>query len=446
MYGGVGIMTPKGSGTNGYVQRNLSFLPRQRLDFQAQIGQSFKSMTGENAIKVRKANNELLIHEQKRKVENELLKLEDELLSAGMPESEVQAAVGRERKHMLRAVEDGALRYDSELEKASSHQQALEKEKELFRFEKAVGIDTRGRVVGAAFDQELQAQLKLERMQQKAEQEQARLEAQKKAEKAQKRAEELRKKAEKAKKKAEAKLEKLKAKQEKQRVKEEQKAAKLKEELHEAADAAVKAEEEEELKKPKPKQDLRVKKEVKEDTREERQRDARGRSDSRDARYRGGRDRSYSRERGQREERREDRGERRDRRDREPRAPARELRRGRSESSCSSSEGSSSDSSSGSESSAKPRARKDRDRGQTARNAETHCPHALSKQKCWLKQELWIPGRCQRQRGGWERMFDVNRKQECVLLYCAVAGRQRGSQEEKGGRCPSTCKEAEIRG
>ena len=91
------------------------------------------------------------------------------------------------------------------------------------------------------------------------------------------------------------------------------------------------------------------------------------------------------------------------------------------------------------ESSAKPLARKDRDRGQTARNAETHCPHALSKQKCWLKQELWIPGRCQRQRGGWERMFDVNRKQECVLLYCAVAGRQRGSQEEKGGHLQGVC-------
>eukprot|EP00434_Breviolum_minutum_P002596 symbB.v1.2.002293.t1/scaffold107.1/size327550/9 len=253
MYGGVGIMTPKGSGTNGYVQRNLSFLPRQRLDFKAQIGQSFKSMTGENAMKVRKANNELLIHEQKRKVENELLKLEDELLSAGMPEAEVQAAVNRERKHMLKAVEDGALRYDSELEKASSHQQALDKEKELLKFEKAVGIDTRSRVVGAAFDQELQAQLKLERMQQKAEQEQARLEAQKKAEKAQKRAEELRKKAEKAKKKAEAKLEKLKAKQEKQRVKEEEKAAKLKEELQEAA---VKDEDP-----PKPSKPMRVKKE-----------------------------------------------------------------------------------------------------------------------------------------------------------------------------------------
>jgi len=245
MYNGIGIMTPKGSGTNGYVQRNLSFLPRQRLDFKAQIGQSFKSMTGEGAIKVRKANVELLLHEQKRKVENELIKLEDELTEAGMPEAEVQAAIERERKHMLKAVETGSLRYDSELEKKDSHHQAMEKEKELYKFEKAVGIDTRSRVVGQAFDQELQAQLKLERMQQKAEQEQMRLEAQKKAEKAQERAEKLRKKAEKAKLKAEKKLEKLRAKQEKQRVKEEEKAAKLKEELK---DAAVK--EEEEVKEP----------------------------------------------------------------------------------------------------------------------------------------------------------------------------------------------------
>ena len=96
-------------------------------------------MTGENAMKVRKANNELLVHEQKRKVENELLKLEerlealeiviaslkgllygistrlghdhacflqqDELLSAGMPESEVQPRTesrnGSEKGHAM---------------------------------------------------------------------------------------------------------------------------------------------------------------------------------------------------------------------------------------------------------------------------------------------------------------------------------------------------------
>lgn len=111
MYNGIGIMTPKGSGTNGYVQRNLANIPRQRLDFKAALGQSFKSMTGDSAMKVRKANHELLLHEQKRKVENELIKLEDELRDAGMPEEEILTNIDRERKHMLKAVEEGSLRY-----------------------------------------------------------------------------------------------------------------------------------------------------------------------------------------------------------------------------------------------------------------------------------------------------------------------------------------------
>merc|ERR1712039_791468 len=138
--------------------------------------------------------------------------------------------MGRERAQMLRAVEDGSLRYDSELEKKDSHQLALEKERELARFEKALMIDKRGHVTGQAFDQELQASMKLERMAARAEQEKQRLLAAKKAEKAQKKAEKLRAKAEKAKKKAEAKLEKLKVKQEKKRIKEEQAAGGIKEE------------------------------------------------------------------------------------------------------------------------------------------------------------------------------------------------------------------------
>merc|ERR1712217_333353 len=133
--------------------------------------------------------------------------------------------IDRERMQMMRAVEDGVLRYDSELEKKDSHQLALEKERELARFEKALHIDKNAHVSGQAFDQELQASMKLERMAARAEQEKQRLLAAKKAEKAQKKAEKLRAKAEKAKKKAEEKLEKLKAKQEKKRIKEEQKGA-----------------------------------------------------------------------------------------------------------------------------------------------------------------------------------------------------------------------------
>merc|ERR1712139_727734 len=112
---------------------------------------------------------------------------------------------------------------ESEIDKKDSHQLALEKERELARFEKALRIDRNSHVDGQAFDQEMQAKLKIDRMKQRAEQEQAKLIAAQKAEKAQKKAEKLREKAEKAKKKAEDKLKKLKEKQEKKRVKKESK-------------------------------------------------------------------------------------------------------------------------------------------------------------------------------------------------------------------------------
>merc|ERR1712048_542337 len=176
----------------------------------------------------KEANPELLLHEQKRKVEIDLLKLEDELRTAGMGDKEIQENLSRERDQMMRAVQDGSLRYDSELEKKDSHQLAVEKERELARFEKALRIDKGAHVMGQAFDQDLQEKLKLDRMAERAEQEQAKLEAAKKAEKAQKKAEKLREKAEKAKKKAEDKLKKLKEKQEKKRQKKKKKKKKKK--------------------------------------------------------------------------------------------------------------------------------------------------------------------------------------------------------------------------
>ena len=53
---------------------------------------------------------------------------------------------------MLSAVTDGALRYDSEIGRRSSHQLALEKEKELDKFQKALQIDRSAHVHGQAFD------------------------------------------------------------------------------------------------------------------------------------------------------------------------------------------------------------------------------------------------------------------------------------------------------
>lgn len=218
MYNGVGITTPKGSGTNGYVQRNIATISQARIDAKA----NQKSFKAAPDMKVKKANAELLLHEQKRKVELDLIKLEDELKAAGMSADEIERTIDRERGNMLAAVNEGSLRYDSSLDKKDTHLLALEKEKELEKFTKALRIDKNAHVHGQAFDQDLQQQMKLERMQARAEQEQKRLIAAQEAEKAQKKAEKLRAKAEKAKKKAEAKLAKLKAKQGKRKMKEEQ--------------------------------------------------------------------------------------------------------------------------------------------------------------------------------------------------------------------------------
>jgi len=196
MYNGIGLQTAKGSGTNGYVQRNVASIRSQRLDWK----DANKNLKHGEVIKVKKANPELLLHDQKRKVELDLLKLEEELRTAGMGEDEIEKNIEREREQMMRAVNEGSLRYASDLDKKDTHALALEKEKQMKKFESAFSIDTSAHVSGKAFDQELQAQEKVERMQQRAELEQQRLKAACAAEKAQKKAEKLRAKAEKAKK------------------------------------------------------------------------------------------------------------------------------------------------------------------------------------------------------------------------------------------------------
>merc|ERR1712187_57324 len=115
-------------GTWGYVQRNLAHVRHQRLDVK-DFNKGFGAFKAEPIKEFKKANPELLLHEQKRKVEVELLKLEDELRDAGMKDEEIEENISRERAQMMKAVQDGSLRYDSELEKKDTHQLALDKEK-----------------------------------------------------------------------------------------------------------------------------------------------------------------------------------------------------------------------------------------------------------------------------------------------------------------------------
>ncbi|XP_027563094.1 serine/arginine repetitive matrix protein 2-like [Neopelma chrysocephalum] len=78
MYNGIGLPTPRGSGTNGYVQRNLSALRPKK---GGPGGGPGDPPPGEEELKrleaalAKKPNPDILDHQRKRRVELKCLEL-----------------------------------------------------------------------------------------------------------------------------------------------------------------------------------------------------------------------------------------------------------------------------------------------------------------------------------------------------------------------------------
>lgn len=77
-YNGVGLSTARGSGTNGYVQKNASYI-KQKATFRTAVNYLQAPEHQQRA-----ANAEILEHEKKRRVEIQILLLEDELCEKGI--------------------------------------------------------------------------------------------------------------------------------------------------------------------------------------------------------------------------------------------------------------------------------------------------------------------------------------------------------------------------
>lgn len=78
MYNNIGLRTPRGSGTNGYIQRNMSFInpvfQKQRASLTASLGKS-SSMAETGATEApttKKADEGILEHKRKRQIELQL--------------------------------------------------------------------------------------------------------------------------------------------------------------------------------------------------------------------------------------------------------------------------------------------------------------------------------------------------------------------------------------
>merc|ERR1712137_269926 len=159
-----GLATPRGTATNGFVQRNLAYR-RDRVN---------KRVTGYEeeleAPKVRKPNKEILEHQRKRNIELKLLEWAEETkVYDNHTEDEAEQLMADKRKELTELQEQGKLIMANDQAK-ETHQRSAAKEKELERFRQAMKID-RDYEPGNAFNEEYQQAKKNKRYEQVLERE-----------------------------------------------------------------------------------------------------------------------------------------------------------------------------------------------------------------------------------------------------------------------------------
>jgi len=164
MHNGIGLATPRGTATNGFVQRNLAYR-RDRVN---------KRVTGYEeeleAPKVRKPNKEILEHQRKRNIELKLLEWAEETkVYDNHTEDEAEQLMADKRKELTELQEQGKLIMANDQAK-ETHQRSAAKEKELERFRQAMKID-RDYEPGNAFNEEYQQAKKNKRYEQVLERE-----------------------------------------------------------------------------------------------------------------------------------------------------------------------------------------------------------------------------------------------------------------------------------
>ena len=98
MYNGIGLQTVRGSGTNGYVQRNFAFVRKGKDDIKYKTEEDIKRM--ETAAN-REPNQGILDHERKRKLEVKCMELEEVLQDQGYKDTDIEEKVSAYRMMLL---------------------------------------------------------------------------------------------------------------------------------------------------------------------------------------------------------------------------------------------------------------------------------------------------------------------------------------------------------
>ncbi|OMP84725.1 Pre-mRNA-splicing factor CWC21 [Diplodia seriata] len=139
MSSNVGLTTPRGSGTSGYVQRNLSQLkPR---DNAAPYTKDYDQI---KQLRQRQPDQGILEHDRKREIEVKVFELRDRLEDEGVDEDEIDDQCDALRKKLQKEAESSGERLDKakarNLKQHQVHELAAAKIEESEKLRKALGI------------------------------------------------------------------------------------------------------------------------------------------------------------------------------------------------------------------------------------------------------------------------------------------------------------------
>ncbi|KAL5640896.1 hypothetical protein ACGC1H_001394 [Rhizoctonia solani] len=154
MYNGIGLTTPRGSGTNGYVVRNLS-------QMRHRDGPQDMHKFDQGPPKHREPDAGILEHERLRKIEVRCLELQLELEDNNIPEENIQEEVSKLREKLMAEMTKAPISA-KDLKPTDTHGMALAKKEELNKMAQALGT-SRDYVEGDAFNREKQEELRRQR-------------------------------------------------------------------------------------------------------------------------------------------------------------------------------------------------------------------------------------------------------------------------------------------
>jgi len=180
MYNGIGLTTARGSGTSGYVQKNLSHVkPYAQQTQRDSFLKELQALKDNVLAPPKKANKEILLHQQKRDIQLQLVKMRDKLEQEGKSQEEIDERVRKAEKILNEKLASGELELQSTMD---YHKKAQEKEKEYERVRQAFAMPEDYKP-GSAFDFETQEKKRLEQLFEKEKKKYEQKKAEKKAQK-----------------------------------------------------------------------------------------------------------------------------------------------------------------------------------------------------------------------------------------------------------------------